>query len=70
MNMQLKTKVFELSNGKYAKLSDLAQAMGVSLTQVYRVRRGKSDIGEKFIIGALRASPGISSMTCFMLFQT
>jgi len=67
--MQLKTKVFELSNGKYAKLSDLAQAMGVSLTQVYRVRRGKSDIGEKFIIGALKGFPGYKFDDLFYVAQ-
>jgi len=56
--MQLKTRVFQLSNGKYENLKGLAQAMGVSLTQVYRVRRGKRHINEMFIIGALKAFPG------------
>jgi len=56
--MKLKTRVFELSSGKYANLSDLARAMGISLAQIYRVRDGKRDIGEKFIIGAVKAFPG------------
>jgi len=56
--MKLKTRVFALSNGKYEKLSDLAQAMGISLAQIYRVSDGKRDIGEKFIIGAVKAFPG------------
>jgi len=56
--MQLKTRVFKLSNGKYENLKGLARAMGISLAQVYRVREGKRDIGEKFIIGAVKAFPG------------
>lgn len=56
--MKLKTRVFELSNGKYENLKGLARAMGISLAQVYRVREGKRDIGEKFIIGAVKAFPG------------
>ncbi|GAH63560.1 unnamed protein product, partial [marine sediment metagenome] len=55
--MKLKTRVFELCNGKYESLKELARAMGISVTQVYRVRQGKSDIGEKFIIGAVKAFP-------------
>jgi len=55
--MKLKTKVFELSNGKYRNLFKLAQAMGIALSQVYRVRDGKRGINEKFIIGAAKASP-------------
>jgi len=56
--MQLKTRVFKLSNGRYENLSELAQVMGISLAQIYRVRAGKRDIGEKFIIGAVKAFPG------------
>jgi excisionase family DNA binding protein len=54
----LKTRVFELSNGKYKNLSELAQAMGISAPQVYRVKQGKRGINEKFIIGAVKAFPG------------
>ena len=56
--MKLETKVFELCEGKYASLSELAQAMGISVSQVYRAREGKRSISEKFIIGAIKAFPG------------
>ena len=56
--MIIKTRVFELCNGKYKNLSDLAQDMGISISQVYRVREGKRHINEKFIIGAKKAFPG------------
>jgi hypothetical protein len=55
--MIIKTRVFELSNGKYHNLSDLARAMGLSVSQIYRVREGKRGINEKFIIGAKKAFP-------------
>jgi hypothetical protein len=55
--MIIKTRVFEMSAGKYLNLSDLARAMGLSVSQVYRVREGKRGINEKFIIGAKRAFP-------------
>ena len=55
--MIIKTRVFELSNGKYHNLSSLARAMGLSVSQVYRVREGKRGINEKFIIGAKQAFP-------------
>ena len=55
--MKLKTKIFEICNGKYANLSELAHAMGISVSQVYQVRRGKRPINEKFIIGAVDAFP-------------
>jgi excisionase family DNA binding protein len=54
----LKTRVFELSDGKYKNLSGLAQAMGISASHVYRVKQGKRGINEKFIIGAVKAFPG------------
>ena len=46
-----------MTNGKYQNLSDLAKAMGLSVSQVYRVREGKRGINEKFIVGAKKASP-------------
>jgi hypothetical protein len=46
-----------MANGKYRNLSDLARAMGLSVSQVYRVREGKRGINEKFIIGAKMAFP-------------
>jgi len=56
--MKLKTRVFELSNGKYRNLSELAGAMEISVSQVYRVLEGKRNINGKFIIGAAKAFPG------------
>ena len=55
--MIIRTKVFELANDKYRNLSALAGAMGLSVSQVYRVREGKRGINEKFIIGAKQAFP-------------
>ena len=55
--MIIQTKVFQLCNGKYENLSELAQIMGISTSQVYRVREGKRHINQKFIIGAIRAFP-------------
>ncbi|GAI91129.1 unnamed protein product [marine sediment metagenome] len=54
----LKTRVFELYPGRYRNLSELADAMGISVSQVYRVRKGQKFINEKFIIGAIEAFPG------------
>ena len=55
--MVLKTKVFDLYAKRYRNLSELAEAMGISIDQVYRVLRGKRSISRKFIIGALKAFP-------------
>ena len=55
--MIVKTRIFELCNGRYKNLSELAQAMGISASQVYRVREGRRNINQKFIIGAKKAFP-------------
>ncbi|GAH57536.1 unnamed protein product [marine sediment metagenome] len=55
---KLRTRVFELYNGQYSSLVELARAMGISNSQIYRVKHGKRAINEKFIIGALKAFPG------------
>ena len=55
--MVVKTRVFELCNGNYRSLPELARAMGISVSQIYRVRDGKRSINQKFIIGAIRAFP-------------
>jgi len=52
--MEIRTRVFEMADGQYQNLSHLARAMGLSVSQVYRVREGKR---EKFIVGAKRAFP-------------
>jgi hypothetical protein len=53
----IRTRVFEMANHKYQNLTALAGAMGLSVSQVYRVREGKRGINEKFIIGVKRAFP-------------
>jgi len=63
----LKTRVFDLSNERYENLCELAQAMGISVSQVYRVRSGKRGINQKFIVGALRAFPEYSLDDLFYL---
>ena len=55
--MIIKTKVFEMARNKYKNLTDLAKAMDLSISQVYRVREGKRGINEKFFIGAKKAFP-------------
>ena len=55
--MIIRTRVFELCNGNFRNLSELAVAMGLSVSQVYRVREGKRGINEKFIVGAKKAFP-------------
>ena len=55
--MIIKTRVFELCDGNYRNLTELAQKMELSVSQVYRVREGKRGINEKFIVGAKKAFP-------------
>ena len=35
--MIVKTRIFELGNGNYGNLSELARAMGISVSQIYRL---------------------------------
>jgi len=56
--MIVQTRLFELCHKNYKNLSELAQAMGISVSQVYRVREGKRNINQKFIVGAIKAFPG------------
>jgi predicted transcriptional regulator len=53
----LKTRVFDLYSGRYRNLSELARAMEISVSQIYRVLEGKRNINRKFIIGAIKAFP-------------
>jgi len=55
--MLVKTRVFELCDSKYNNLSELAEAMEISVSQIYRVREGKRNINQKFIVGAIKAFP-------------
>jgi len=56
--MLVKTRIFDLSHDGYKNLSQLAQAMGISVSQIYRVRQGKRNINQKFIVGAMKAFAG------------
>ena len=58
--MLLKTRVFDLCLERYRNLSEMAQAMEISVSEVYRVQEGKRNINCKFIIGAIKAFPGCS----------
>ena len=56
--MIVKTRIFESIDKPYRNLSELAQAMGISVSQIYRVRQGKRKINQRFIVGAIIAYPG------------
>jgi len=53
----VKTRVFDLSYNGYRSLSELARVMGISVSQIYRVKEGKRSINQKFIVGAVKAFP-------------
>ena len=55
--MIVKTRIFELQDSNYKNLSDLARAMGISISQIYRIRQGKLKINQKFIVGAIKVFP-------------
>lgn len=55
--MLIRTRIFGFCNGNYKNLSELAQVMEISISQIYRVREGKCSINQKFIIGAIKAFP-------------
>ncbi len=65
--MIIKTRVFELSNHKYNNLSELARVMSISVSQIYRVKEGKRNINQKFIIGAIKAFPDYNLDDLFYL---
>ena len=55
--MIVKTSIFEFWDEYYNNLSELALAMGISVSQIYRVREGSRYINQKFIVGAMKAFP-------------
>ena len=67
--MIIMTRIFELCDHNYHNLSELAHAMGLSTSQVYRVREGKRSINHKFIIGAKKAFPN-SKLDDLFYFDT
>lgn len=56
-DMIVKTRIFELCDGRYGNFSELARAMGISVSQLYRVRQGARHINQQFIVGAIMAFP-------------
>ncbi len=56
-NPEIRTRVFGLASQKYGSVAELARAMGLSVSQIYRVREGMRRINQKFIVGALQAFP-------------
>ncbi len=69
MGLKLQTRVFEVGKEKRVSLAELAMAMGISLSQFYRVRQGKRSINGKFIIGAIKAFPGYKLNELFYVSQ-
>jgi len=65
--MIVKTTLFRLCNEKYKNLSELALTMGISVSQIYRVKEGKRHINQKFIVGAIKAFPGYKLDDLFYL---
>ena len=65
--MIVKTRIFEFRNNGYGNLSELAQAMGISVSQIYRVRKGKRHINQKFVVGAVKAFPNYKLDDLFYL---
>lgn len=55
--MIVRTRIFEFHKNGYRNLSELATTMGISVSQIYRVRKGERSINQKFIIGAIKAFP-------------
>ena len=55
---RLETRVFDLYRERYDNLTELARAMGISVSQIYRVKQRKRHINEKFITGTVSAFPG------------
>ena len=67
--MILKTRVFDLYTRNYRNLSELAQAMEMSVSQVYRVKQGKRGVNQAFIVGALTAFPEYKFDDLFFVAQ-
>ena len=58
---RIHTKVFDIAAQRgFATSRALADAMGLHESQISRVKRGESEIGEQFIRGALQAFPDLS----------
>jgi hypothetical protein len=67
--MKLETRAFELYEGKYKNLIELARAMWVHPSHVYRVKRGECRINETFIVGVMQAFPTYKLEELFSVAQ-
>jgi len=65
--VKIRTKVFELHDERYRNLSELAEAMAISVSQIYRVYQGQRNINQKFVVGAMKAFPGYKLDDLFYL---
>ncbi len=63
--MMIQTRIFELRQGKYRNLVELAKVMGISVSQLYQVRKGYRTINHRFIVGAAKAFPKSSLSELF-----
>lgn len=52
---RLRTRLFDMEEGNDMKR--LARLVGLSLSQIYRIKQGERGIGERFIVGTLTAFP-------------
>ena len=67
MTMIIKTRIFQLCDGKYRNLSELAKDMGLSVSQVYRVREGKA-VSIKNSLSGLKKSSPITGLMSFSIW--
>lgn len=51
------TTIFDICRPEKRSLIEIARTMGISVSQIYRVREGKCAIKTKFIVGAMQAFP-------------
>ena len=55
--MIVRTRIFDFQHTSYKNLPELAQAMGISVSQIYRVQECKHRINQEFIVGVIKAFP-------------
>ena len=55
--MKIETRIFGLCQSNNKDLSELAQASGMSMRQIYSVRERRRPINQKFIVGAMKTFP-------------
>lgn len=63
----MRTRVFELARERGWSMRTLASAMGISHSEVVRVRLGQRPIGGLFIRGAMLAFPDLTFEQMFTI---